>query len=203
MRKLQSHTAAALGYFRANTDGMYTWPRPYTISRLHRLCIDTAMCPLSSTQYPSLIFGHNYVVFLPACRSILPRFRASLGRTGHGTIRACPTGLFRSICTEFTHPAEHTVCTLAIHKDRQINPGKQMAMIDKDIPIADSRHPQWKQGHISSQASKERWAYAAICRIVPSSGAWASLCCGSEMVAVAAIRKSGARDRPLPGLPGW
>ena len=31
-----------------------------------------------------------------------------------------------------------------------------------DIPFTDSRHPQWKHGQISSQASKERWAYAAM-----------------------------------------
>lgn len=29
-------------------------------------------------------------------------------------------------------------------------------MNDTDIPVTDRRHPQWRQGHISSQAGRER-----------------------------------------------
>lgn len=35
-------------------------------------------------------------------------------------------------------------------------------MNDADIRVADSRNPKWRQGHIRSESSKERWVYAVM-----------------------------------------
>jgi membrane protein implicated in regulation of membrane protease activity len=37
-----------------------------------------------------------------------------------------------------------------------------MAMNETDIPVTDSRHPQWRQGRIGSQARRERWVYVGF-----------------------------------------